>query len=103
MRIRADLSHSDWSFVYRRPGGPMREESLYLPKDRPVVLQIVRKPARQRHRPATHPVVRPIPRTIRVDALHRGDLNLSYGPHSTIPADVLGPKAFREQFESRPR
>jgi lysyl-tRNA synthetase, class II len=103
MHIRADLRHSDWSFVYRRPGGPMTEQSLYLPKDRPVILRIVRQSAHHRHRPAIHTLARVIPRTIRVDALHRGDVNLKWGGHSTIPADVLGPKAFREQLESHPR
>jgi hypothetical protein len=59
MRIRADLRHSSWSFVYGGPNGPMTEPALYLPKDRP--------------------------------------------GHSSLSADVLGPKAFRHQLATPTR
>jgi lysyl-tRNA synthetase class 2 len=98
MHIRAALHHSSWSFVYRRADGPTREPSLYLPKDRPVVLRIVRHPGQSRPSASLAAASRR-PRTIKVDALHRGDLSLPYG-HTSLPADVLGPKAFHEQLEA---
>src|SRR5262249_30213875 len=97
MHIRA-VHRSGWSFIYRGRDGPTREPSLYLPKDRPVVVRIVRRPEHA-HATASLPVTGRRARTIKVDPLHRGDLSLTYG-HSTLPADVLGPKAFHEQLEA---
>ena len=92
------------AFVYGGPNGPMTEPALYLPKDRSVVLRVVRRPARRPNQPPTLPPRRRIPQTIRVDAVHLGDLSLPcrFG-HSSLSADVLGPKAFREQLETPTR
>jgi lysyl-tRNA synthetase class 2 len=98
LHIRADLRHRSWSFVYRGSNGPMKEQSLYLPKDTPVVVRIVRLPShRPDYRRATE-ASRRVARTIRVDATHRGDLSLPCNP--ALSADVLGPKAFHERMET---
>jgi lysyl-tRNA synthetase class 2 len=84
LRIRAEARHSGWSFVYGRPGDRMREASLYLPKDRRVILRIV-----------------PANGVVRMDPLHRGELSVPCGTgRPRISADVLGPKRFRARLET---
>jgi hypothetical protein len=62
----------------------MREASLYLPKDRRVILRIV-----------------PANGVVRMDPLHRGELSVPCGTgRPRISADVLGPKRFRAQLEA---
>ncbi|HMA27783.1 MAG: bifunctional lysylphosphatidylglycerol flippase/synthetase MprF [Solirubrobacterales bacterium] len=101
LHIRAEVRHSDWSFVYGRPGDRTTERSLYLPKDRPVILRIVRQSDRSdRARSAPAPRTSP-KRTIRMDPLHRGVISVQCGScRSGISADVLGPKRFRSQLEA---
>ena len=85
LRIHAEAHHSDWSFVYGGPGDRTREASLYLPKDRRVILRIGRR------RPG---------RVIRMDPLHLGDMSIPCGSgRAAISADVLGPKRFRSQLD----
>jgi hypothetical protein len=97
LRVNAEVENHDWSFVYRRPGGHAREPSLYLPKDRRVILRVVRESSS----PASTEVTesQTVPRIIRMDPLHRGAITVSCG-HSRIPADVLGPKRFRAEIHS---
>ncbi len=84
-RIHAQVHHASWSFVYGKAGDRTREASLYLPKDRRVILRIGR---------------RRDPRVIRMDPLHRGMLTVRCGGRSAISADVLGPKRFRSRLEA---
>ena len=85
LRVHAEDRHSDWSFIYGRPGDRTRVESLYLPKDRRVILRIGRQPDG---------------RVIRMDPLHRGMLSVPCGGPSAISAHVLGPKRFHSQLEA---
>jgi hypothetical protein len=99
LRIRAEVHHSDWSFIYGGPGDRTREASLYLPKDRRVTLRILR------HKPPVTPPppsgTRPsrVKRVIRMDPTHLGELHVACG-RSALSAQVLGPKRFRSQLEA---
>jgi lysyl-tRNA synthetase class 2 len=101
LRIRAEVRHSDWSFIYGRRGDRTRETSLYLPKDRRVVLRIFRH-----RRPAETTVSAGTPhgavkRVIRVDPVRLGNLSVPCGTGGvSIPAQVLGPKRFHTQLET---
>lgn len=99
LRVRAEMRNSDWSFVYGRAGERTREGSLYLPKDRRVILRIVRRPSPRPERSRAAPA-QPVGRVIRMDPLHRGELTVPCGSSGGISADVLGPKRFRSQLET---
>ena len=99
LRVSAHPGKEGWSFVYRGPHGWTRERSLYLPKDRRVILRVVR---REDHAAAVSRDVAEagdLGRVIRMDPLHRGELTVPCGQRQ-IPADVLGPKQFQAQLRS---
>jgi lysyl-tRNA synthetase class 2 len=86
LRVDAEVQKHSWSFTYRGPDGRTRQGSLYLPKDRRVILRVL-------------PRQDTVPRVIRMDPLHRGDLTVPVG-HGRIAADVFGPKRFRAKLDS---
>ena len=99
LRVSAHPGKEGWSFVYRGQHGWTRERSLYLPKDRRVILRVVR---REDHAAAASRDVAEagdVGRVIRMDPLHRGELTVPCGQRQ-IPADVLGPKQFQAQLRS---
>jgi len=98
LRVSAEAGSNGWSFVYRGPHWRMRAHSLYLPKDRRVILRVVRRDAVPQ--PAAAGADGPdAARVIRMDPLHRGVVTVSCD-HRRIPAQVLGPKRFHTQLQS---
>jgi lysyl-tRNA synthetase class 2 len=98
LRVSAHPGKDGWSFVYGRHGVRTRESSLYLPKDRRVILRVVGRDdgTSTSSEIADAPTVR---RIVHLDPLHRGDLTVPCG-QGRIRADVVGPKQFRSAIQS---
>ena len=98
LRVSAHPGKDGWSFVYGRHGVRTHESSLYLPKDRRVILRIV---GREDGAGASGEIADAgsVARIIRMDPLRRGDLRVPCG-HRRITADVIGPKQFRTEIQA---
>jgi lysyl-tRNA synthetase, class II len=98
LRVSAHPAKGGWSFVYGRHGVRTHESSLYLPKDRRVILRVV---GRQDPSSGSSDIAEADPggRIVHLDPLHRGDLTVPCGK-GRISADVVGPKTFRAAIQS---
>lgn len=98
LRISARAQSHGWSFVYRGARGRTSTHSLFLPKDRRVILQVIKRDAAPEPIPADAGGS-DLTRVIHMDPLHRGLVDVPCGHHQ-VSGHVLGPKAFRAQLRS---